>query len=177
MKYSLAILADANDSDVQLAPIPSLIDGLKALFDDIFICADDVQPYWDTRLPVVSSLFPHSRQAGNLHSALITAHPDNWGVVAIQAYDPLPPIDLLNFLAQHPSQAKILIAEVQGQLQPFPGRYQKGCIKPLRRALLDGHFDLLEILPALHPSRLLEEELAKAKVWATFKPESPLTRI
>jgi len=82
-----------------------------------------------------------------LHAALLAARSEP--LIALDARAPLPSPELLLELAQHRARGNLLLLDREPRA-PCPGRYRRGCLRPLRAALARDEQDLLAVARALH---------------------------
>lgn len=127
------------------------LDEVRAICDELLLCAPTVLPeLLRGGLPVVAARVAGSGPLGSLHAALCVARHD-----AVLAFDGGQPaaVDLLRRLAEDPSGSNALVVARRtssGSAAGLPGRYRRGCLGALRRALRDRRFDLEAILRELH---------------------------
>lgn len=141
MPLALTLLARSAPAPAQLAALRAL--GEAVAVEVILACAD-------RRLAsTVAAVRPLTGEGpvALLHAALIAARGDP--LVAFDADQPLPPVELVRALASHPARGNVLLVESE-PLRALPGRYRRGCLGALRRALLEGERDLLAVTRALH---------------------------
>jgi molybdopterin-guanine dinucleotide biosynthesis protein A len=122
------------------------------LFDEVLLCAPEIEPHLRTGVTLVADLFRGAGPLAGLHAALLTARHDT--LLAVSGGQPLPPPETLLQLITHPSQGNAVVFEAAGQPVPFPGRYRRGCLRALRRALREGRVAVLPLLHELRCTRL-----------------------
>ncbi len=150
MRIALALLAAE-------APAPARLAELAALLDtELIIACAGPRTAWGS----ASSVRPLQAGADHplalLHAALLLARAE--ALVALAGEDPLPPAALLRALATHPARGNVLLP-ARAPLRPLPGRYRRGCLGALRRALLEGERDLGAVVRSLHATIVDEHAL------------------
>jgi hypothetical protein len=134
---------------------PAWLDAVRVICDELVLCAPAVLPELARGgLPVVASRVAGSSLLGSLHAALCVARHD--AVLALDGGQP-PAVDLLRRLAEDPSGSNALVVDRRASSESasgLPGRYRRGCLGTLRRALRERRFDLGAILVDLHASCL-----------------------
>jgi molybdopterin-guanine dinucleotide biosynthesis protein A len=145
MRCSGAIICEAG---VDRGLVEARAGELREVCEEILLCAPAISPeLLECGLPVVAARVAGSGDLGGLHAALSVARAD--AVLAIDASRPCA-IDVLRQLTEHPSGSNVLLA---APFSGLPGRYRRGCLAALRRALLERR-DLSAILGELHAGRL-----------------------
>ena len=145
MRCSGAIICDAG---VDRALVEARAGELRGFCDEILLCTPMISPaLLECGLPVVSARVAGSGDLGSLHAALSVARAD--AVLALQASRPCE-ADVLRRLAEHSGGSNALLAAPPSGL---PGRYRRGCLAALRRALMERR-ELSAILGELHAAHL-----------------------
>jgi molybdopterin-guanine dinucleotide biosynthesis protein A len=145
MRCSGAIICDPG---VDRALVEARAGELRELCDEILLCAPAISPeLLACGLPVVAARVAGSGDLGGLHAALSVARAD--AVLALDGSRPCA-IDASRRLAEHPGGSNVLLA---APVSGLPGRYRRGCLAALRRALLEGR-ELDAILGELHAAHL-----------------------
>jgi molybdopterin-guanine dinucleotide biosynthesis protein A len=144
VRCSGAIICDAG---VDRALLEAQVAGLRPLCEEILLCAPTISLELLKRgLPVVAARVAGAGLLGGLHAALSVASAD--GLLALEGGQGCA-VDVLRQLAEHPSGSNALLAAPSG----LPGRYRRGCLAALRRALADRRA-LSAILGDLHAAHL-----------------------
>jgi molybdopterin-guanine dinucleotide biosynthesis protein A len=134
---------------------------LRPLVGELFIVADDAEPYADLGLPVVPDIFPGRGPIGGIHAALRhAAHP----FVLCAACD-MPHLGrgLLELLlgAARPKDDAVL-PRIGGRTEPLLAVYGRGALPGFERAIATGRLRVLHALEGLRVRHLDEAELEAA---------------
>lgn len=104
------------------------------------------------RLRLVAALHPEAGLLSVLQSALLGS--SSAMLLAVDASQHPPPLASLQRLADDPRPGNALVFGSPDDLQPLPGRFRRGCLVPLGRALRAGERSFPALLRRLSASRL-----------------------
>jgi len=145
VRLSLVILCAPGDD-----PRPRLLElaSLATELEEVLLAAPTLNGL--PALPHVARVASVHRArglAGALHAALAVARSPE--LLAVAAARPVS-LEALRRLAAAPAAGNVLLLEDA----PLPGRYRRGCLGPLTRALAAGEGELAVLARVLHASRL-----------------------
>ncbi len=156
MSASLALLCAG---EAELSVHRAMLEALGPELESLLLAATEINPplvaaaaRLHPRLRLISALHPQAGLTATLQSALL-ACPSSM-LLALDASRPSPPIAALQRLKADPRPGNALVFESSGELQLLPGRFRRGCLGPLGRALRAGEISLPALLGLLRASRM-----------------------
>jgi hypothetical protein len=152
MSFGLALLCDALPV---LGPHARLIDELGGELSELLVAAPSLEPLLlgagpaplFSRARLVASVRPETGLLGALQSALLAGASAT--LLALDAAHPPPAAAILRRLLLDPRPGQALVYRREGALHPLPGRFRRGCLGPISRALALRERELLPFLRRL----------------------------
>jgi molybdopterin-guanine dinucleotide biosynthesis protein A len=131
---------------------------LRPLVGELFIVADDAEPYAELGLPVVSDIFPGRGPSGGIHAALRhAAHPFVLCAACDMPYLGRGLLELLLGAARPDDDA--VLARIGGRPEPLLAVYGRGALPGFERAIATGRLSVLYAIEGLRVRYIDESEL------------------
>ena len=136
-------------------------DLLRPLVDDLFVVANDPEPYAGLGLPVIPDVHPGLGAIGGIHAALAgAAHP---AVLCVACDMPhLAPGVAGLLLAAGDEGCDAVLPIVRGFPEPLLALYRRSALPGFERAIAAGRLRVVDALEGLRVRHLAERELAAA---------------
>ncbi|MGC4000917.1 MAG: molybdenum cofactor guanylyltransferase [Anaeromyxobacter sp.] len=137
---------------------------MEALFDSVFMVADDPAPYRHLGVPIIPDQLPGRGAPGGLHAALHAARTP-WVFTAACDMPFLAEASIRALAAARHEGAQVVVVRWAGRLQPLHALWARAALPAVEAALREGTPSLRALVAAL-PARVLEEE-----EWRAVDPE------
>ena|SRR5215831_17369596 len=112
------------------------LDVLAALFSEIYISANDPEPFFGFDLPVVADSPPDRGPLGGILAVLEASKSEHVFVVACDMPFIVP--DAVRLVANYPDDGAIIVPVVNGKPEPLFARYSTSCAQSIRLRLASG---------------------------------------
>src|SRR5882672_4544480 len=112
------------------------LDVLTALFSEIYISANDPEPYFGFDLPVIPDAVQGAGPLGGILAVLEAAKAARVFVIACDMPFIVP--DAVRLVANHPDDGAIIVPVVHGKPEPLFARYATSCAQSIRLRLASG---------------------------------------
>jgi molybdopterin-guanine dinucleotide biosynthesis protein A len=132
---------------------------LRAVFDRVFLVANDPAPWADLGLTIVADRGPGAGPLAGLDAALAALAADEPAVVCVAGDMPFLDVRALALLRDHAPAAEAVAPLVAGRADPLFARYARSCAAPIARALAEGRFKAVDLLASLDTTYLDESTL------------------
>jgi molybdopterin-guanine dinucleotide biosynthesis protein A len=110
--------------------VQRVLDVCRAVFQDIIIVADRLEPFQNFGVKVVVDLVPGRATLGGLYTGLHYAKTPN--IFAVACDMPFIFAEAISVVLEQASQGDIVIPDLSGKLQPMHAVYSKRCLPYLR---------------------------------------------
>jgi molybdopterin-guanine dinucleotide biosynthesis protein A len=107
-----------------------VLDVFKAIFEEIIIVADVVEPFENMGVNVVADLVPGRATLGGLYTGLYYAGSSS--VFAVACDMPFLSTEAIKVVLDQADQGDIVIPDLLGKLQPMHAVYSKRCLPHLQ---------------------------------------------
>jgi len=134
------------------------LEALRAVFDRVFMVANDPVPWSDLGLSIVNDRIVGAGPLAGLDAALDALRPGEEDVVCVAGDMPFLDPRALELLRDHrPAQA--VVPRVGGHLEPLFARYARTCAPHIFRAIVEGRWKTQALLAELDVAYLDEAVL------------------
>lgn len=130
-----------------------LIDGavavLRAIFPEVLVIANDLEPYAGLGLPILPDLVPGKGSLGGLYTAVAAAA--NPHAFCLACDMPFANPTVIRYLASLAEGYDVVVPRTAEGVQPLHAIYGRGCLEPMRRHIeadrlkIDRLFELLRV--------------------------------
>jgi molybdopterin-guanine dinucleotide biosynthesis protein A len=134
------------------------LEGLRAVFDRVFIVANNPGPWSDLGIAIVPDRVPGAGPLAGLDAALGALAPGEESVVCVAGDMPFLDPRALALLRDHPP-AQAVVPRVDGLPDPLFARYARSCAAIIARALAEGRRKTQAVLVELDVAYLDEPVL------------------
>jgi molybdopterin-guanine dinucleotide biosynthesis protein A len=131
------------------------LEALWAVFDRVFLVANDPGPWSDLGLTIVPDRVPGAGPLAGLDAALSALDPGEVSVVCVAGDMPFLEPRALTLLRDHPP-AQAVVPRVAGRSDPLFARYHRSCAPVIARALAEGRLKAIALLDELAVAYLEE---------------------
>lgn len=134
---------------------------LQPLVDDLFLVADDPEPYAGMGLPVVPDVHPGRGAAGGIHAAILRArHPQVLCAACDMPHIGAGVVELLLSAARGDEDA--IVPRIGGRPEPLLAVYGRGALPGFERAIAAGRLRVVDALEGLRVRYVDDAELLPA---------------
>ncbi|MBI2193100.1 MAG: molybdenum cofactor guanylyltransferase [Planctomycetes bacterium] len=139
--------------------IQRLHEQFQALFEEVFVVANDAGLYAAYCPRIVPDIFPGKGPLAGLHSAL--SHTSREWVFLSACDTPFVRDSVVNGLAAYREGADAVLAETEEGPQPLNAYYSKRCLSAVQRCLEAGELKMVSFLPTVRPRLVPWSEVAR----------------
>jgi molybdopterin-guanine dinucleotide biosynthesis protein A len=136
------------------------LEALRAVFDRVFMVANDPAPWVGLGLEIVPDRLPGTGPLAGLDAALDALAPADETVVCVAGDMPFLDARALVLLRDHPP-AQAVVPRVGGRPDPLFAGYARSCPPNIARALAEGRLKTMAILGELEVAYVEEAALRK----------------
>jgi molybdopterin-guanine dinucleotide biosynthesis protein A len=134
------------------------LEALRAVFDRVFMVANDPGPWSDLGIAIVPDRVPGAGPLAGLDAALAALAPGEEAVACVAGDMPFLDPRALALLRDHPP-AQAVVPRVGGLPDPLFARYARSCAPIIARALAEGRLKTRALLAELDVAYLDEPAL------------------
>lgn len=131
---------------------------LRAVFDRVFLVANDPAPWAGLGLEIVPDRVPGAGPLAGLDAALGALAGDEDQVVCVAGDMPFLDAQILTLLRDHPP-AQAVVPRVAGRPEPLCARYARACLPVVQGALAEGRLKTQAVLAELETAYVEESTL------------------
>jgi len=134
------------------------LEALRAVFDQVFMVANDPAPWVGLGIEIVPDRLPGSGPLAGIDAAIGALGSNGDSVVCVEGDMPFFDPRALLLLRDHPP-AQAVVPRVQGRPDPLFARYARSCAPFISRALAEGRLKTMALLEELEVAYLEEAGL------------------
>jgi molybdopterin-guanine dinucleotide biosynthesis protein A len=121
-----------------------VLESLRPVCREVFIVADQVEPYVILGCRVVQDCIPGRGPMGGVYTALLSAHERNVFVTGCDT--PFLKAEVIRYLASHLEDFEAAVPKLPDGFHPLHAVYTKDCLPRLYQHLITGRLSLIDFL-------------------------------
>jgi molybdopterin-guanine dinucleotide biosynthesis protein A len=144
------------------------LEALRAVFDRVFLVANDPAPWRELQLGIVPDRVPGAGPLAGIDAALAALTDQEPAVVCVAGDMPFLHPAALTLLRDHAPDAAAVAPRLAGRPDPLCARYARSCAAAVAGALAQSHFKAAALLASLDVAYLDEPTLRSVDPALTF---------